>query len=94
MIIGLSVIILLIGTAPVGLGLAACTQPVVAQLPHAMIAAASLADSFKISIAVLPAIRKTPFLGTVKFDEIFPTIPRKIYLWKCLETYGNRTLWA
>src|SRR5579863_9570838 len=45
-----------IGVAPVGLGLAACTQPLEAQLPHATTAAASAATSWRIDSAVLPPI--------------------------------------
>src|SRR5579872_1660790 len=47
LMIGLSVINWLIGLAPVGFGLAACTQPLEAQEPHATIALASLAVSFR-----------------------------------------------
>src|SRR5208283_3618520 len=42
------------GVAPVGFGLAACTQPFEAQLPQATMAAASLATVCRICSAVLP----------------------------------------
>ncbi len=43
-----------IGVAPVGFGLAACTQPFEAQLPQATMAAASAATVCRIDSAVLP----------------------------------------
>ncbi len=54
LMIGLSVMTLSIGTALVGLGLAACTHPHEAQEPHAMTAFASLAYSFSASTKGLP----------------------------------------
>ena len=49
LMIGLSRITLSIGTACVGLGLAACTQPQEAQAPQAITAMASPAISFSFS---------------------------------------------
>ena len=49
LMIGLSVMTLLIGTAVVGFGLAACTQPQEAQEPQAITAAASLATCLSFS---------------------------------------------
>ena len=46
------------GTAPVGFGLAACTQPDVAQLPQAIIAFAPAADSLSISTALRQPIQQ------------------------------------
>src|SRR5512144_2397912 len=54
LMIGLSVITLLIGTAVVGFGLAACTQPHDAHEPQAMIALASLAECLSFSTKGLP----------------------------------------
>jgi hypothetical protein len=51
---GLSVMTLWIGTACVGLGLAACTQPQEAQAPQAMMALASAAKAFSCSTKGLP----------------------------------------
>ena len=53
---GLSVMISSTPTAPVGFGLAACTEPQCAQAPTAKIAAAPSAASRRISCAVRPAI--------------------------------------
>ena len=50
--------ILWIGVACVGFGLAACTQPLEAQLPQAIIALAPSAASNKRSLADLPAIQQ------------------------------------
>src|SRR5512147_1901104 len=54
LMIGLSVMTLSIGTACVGLGLAACTQPQLAQEPQAMTARASLATCLSFSTNGLP----------------------------------------
>src|SRR5215469_14773274 len=55
---------LLMGVAPVGLGLAACTPPNEAQAPHATTAAASSETSFRIDSAVFPcSMQYTPPLA-------------------------------
>lgn len=56
LMMGLSVMILCTGVAPVGLGLAAWMQPFDAQLPHATMALAPAAASFTMSRAVRPAM--------------------------------------
>ena len=56
LMIGLSVITLWIGTACVGFGLAACTQPQEAQAPQAITALASAAHSFSCSTKGRPPI--------------------------------------
>ena len=60
------------GVAPVGLGLAACTQPLEAQLPQATMAAASAATVCRIDSAVLPpTMQYTPpsLVGTAPFHQ-------------------------
>ena len=58
LMMGLSVMILCTGVAPVGLGFAAWMQPFDAQLPHAMMALAPCAASRTISSAVRPLMQQ------------------------------------
>ena len=62
--IGLSVIMSLTATAPVGFGFALGIPPKDAQVPMAIIPAASFADSLSISTLLMPLIVEYPGLPT------------------------------
>ena len=70
LMIGLPVMSFLMGFAPVGLGLAACTQPLEAHEPHAMIVLASAAVSSRIwrnDVATYRAVNAAVVGGRIAF---------------------------